>query len=100
MVSSRIRISSVIYVFGLLLTPMAIGLSAALEALGKPARPGPGVTWLLLASFLVCTGGVLAMKKPVGRKVVLILIPAIVIPLEVLLIGALLIGVLGLRGIQ
>jgi len=100
MVSLRIRVSGGIYVVGLLLTPVAIGSSAVLEAWGRDVRPGLGVAWLLLLGFLICLAGAFGMKKTVGQTVVLMLIPVVILPIEALLMGALLVEFFGLRGVQ
>lgn len=81
--------------------PLMVGLSAAVRAVGWAPRTGPGIMFLLLASYLLCVAGALGIKKPLGHTIVLMLVPLVVIPLEVLLTGALLLWLFGFRsGIQ
>lgn len=89
-----------------MLTPVMVGLSAAVNTaaehlIGWTSRTGPGIGWLFAASYMLCLAGALAMKKPFGHTVVLLLVPLAVIPLELLLLGALLLWLFGFpSGIQ
>lgn len=84
-----------------LIIPLMVGLGAAVEVIAWTPRTGPGIGWVFVASYLLCLAGALALKKPLGRTIILMLVPLAVIPLEVLLLGALLLWLFGFpSGIQ
>lgn len=96
--SSRTRTATLVYWLGIVTPVLMVVALKLIERSGT--KQSVGVGWIALVSLIVCAIGAFLSTATVKKKVMLILIAAIVIPIELLALAVLFLTSGGLSGTQ